>query len=65
MTIFQDPNYGDPNARLDIAVIPLALSERGRRAIEGARVPGLLEEILANSRPIYTRMIHMQNTMEA
>ncbi|EFQ92165.1 hypothetical protein PTT_10811 [Pyrenophora teres f. teres 0-1] len=56
-----DPNYGDPNARPDIAVIPLALSERGIRAIEGAGVPGLLDEILANSRPIYTRLIHMRN----
>jgi kynurenine 3-monooxygenase len=57
----QDPNYGDPNARPDIAVIPLALSERGIRAIDGAGVPGLLDEILANSRPIYTRLIHVRN----
>ncbi|KAG9378270.1 Kynurenine 3-monooxygenase [Pyrenophora tritici-repentis] len=56
-----DPNYGDPNARPDIAVIPLALSERGIRAIEGAGVPGLLDEILANLRPIYTRLIHVRN----
>jgi kynurenine 3-monooxygenase len=58
----RDLYYGDPNARPDIAVIPLALSERGIRAIEGAGVPGLLEEIFANSRPIYTRMIHVQST---
>ncbi|KAK2754487.1 hypothetical protein FQN54_006888 [Arachnomyces sp. PD_36] len=53
-----DPNYGDPNARPDIAVIPLALSDRGIKAIAGAEVPGLLDDILANSRPIYTRMVH-------
>ncbi|EFE42759.1 hypothetical protein TRV_02479 [Trichophyton verrucosum HKI 0517] len=53
-----DPNYGDPNARPDIAVIPLALSERGIRAIASAGVPGLLEDILDNSRPVYKRMVH-------
>ncbi|KAF3483303.1 kynurenine 3-monooxygenase [Arthroderma uncinatum] len=53
-----DPNYGDPNARPDIAVIPLALSERGIRAIASAGVPGLLDDILDNSRPVYTRMVH-------
>lgn len=54
---FIDPNYGDPNARPDIAVIPLALSDRGIPAIAGAEVPGLLDDIIANSRPIYTRMV--------
>lgn len=53
-----DPNFGDPNARPAIALIPLALSERGIRAIESACVPGLIEEILDHSRPIYTRMVH-------
>jgi kynurenine 3-monooxygenase len=43
-------------------VIPLALSDRGIRAIEGANVPGLLDDILDNSRPIYTRMIHTKNS---
>ncbi|KAK2864971.1 hypothetical protein FQN49_004035 [Arthroderma sp. PD_2] len=57
-----DPNYGDPNARPDIAVIPLALSERGIRAIAGAGVPGLLDDILDNSRPVHTRMVHTWGT---
>lgn len=58
LTSCLDPNYGDPNARPDIAVIPLALSERGIRAIASAGVPGLLEDILDNSRPVYKRMVH-------
>ena len=53
-----DPNHSDPSLRPDIAVIPLALSERGIQAISGAGVPGLLDDILADSRDIYTRMIH-------
>ena len=53
-----DPNFGDPNARPAIALIPLALSERGIRAIEGAGVPRLIEDVLAGSRPIHTRMVH-------
>ncbi|KAI8635440.1 kynurenine 3-monooxygenase [Xylariaceae sp. FL1651] len=53
-----DPCHGDPSLRPDFAVIPLALSERGMRAIEGAKVQGLLEGILNDSRPIYHRMIH-------
>ncbi|KAI0444147.1 kynurenine 3-monooxygenase [Xylaria telfairii] len=53
-----DPNHGDPSLRPDFAVIPLALSERGIRAIAGAKVPGLLEDILRDSRPITIRMIH-------
>lgn len=53
-----DPNFGDPNARPAIALIPLALSERGVRAIEGTGVPGLIEDVLAGSRPIHTRMVH-------
>ncbi|KAM5439192.1 putative kynurenine 3-monooxygenase [Microsporum canis] len=57
-----DPNYGDPNARPDIAVIPLALSERGIRAIAAAEVPGLLDDILDNSRPVYKRMVHTWGT---
>ncbi|KAI0549251.1 kynurenine 3-monooxygenase [Xylaria curta] len=56
-----DPNHGDPTLRPDFAVIPLALSERGIRAIEGANVPNLLEAILHDSRPIYVRMIHTQD----
>lgn len=61
-TAFLDPNYGDPNARPDIAVIPLALSERGIRAIAAAEVPGLLDDILDNSRPVYKRMVHTWGT---
>lgn len=53
-----DPNFGDPNARPAIALIPLDLSERGIRAIEGVGVPGLIEDVLAGSRPIHTRMVH-------
>ena len=53
-----DPNFGDPNLRPAIALIPLGLSERGIRAISSAGVPGLLEDVLDNSRPIYTRMVH-------
>ena len=56
-----DPNFGDPSLRPAIALIPLGLSERGIRAIKGAGVPGLLEDVLDNSRPIYTRMVHMGN----
>ncbi|KAJ4148444.1 hypothetical protein LMH87_002912 [Akanthomyces muscarius] len=56
-----DPNYGSQSARPDIAVIPLALSERGIRAIAEAGVPGLLDRILDNSRPIDTRMIHTRD----
>ncbi|KAH8716370.1 Kynurenine 3-monooxygenase [Beauveria bassiana] len=57
-----DPNYGSQSARPDIAVIPLALSERGIRAIAEAGVPGLLDRILDNSRPIDTRMIHTRDS---
>ncbi|KAI1302918.1 kynurenine 3-monooxygenase [Xylaria venustula] len=53
-----DPNHGDPTLRPDFAVIPLALSERGIRAIQEARVPSLLEDILRDSRPTAVRMIH-------
>ncbi|KAI0859734.1 kynurenine 3-monooxygenase [Xylaria cubensis] len=56
-----DPNHGDPKLRPDFAVIPLALSERGIRAIEGANVPDLIEAILQDSRPIYVRMIHTRD----
>lgn len=34
------------------------LSERGIRAIKGAGVPGLIEDILDNSRPLHARMVH-------
>ena len=34
------------------------LSERGIRAIQGAGVPGLIEDILATSRPLHARMVH-------
>ena len=54
-----DPNFGDPNARPAIALIPLAISERGIRAIEGAGLPGLIEDILAGSRPVHARMVHI------
>lgn len=57
-----DPNHGDPSLRPDFAVIPLALSERGIKAIAGAGIPGLLNSILANSRPIYTRLIHTRGS---
>ena len=53
-----DPNFGDPSARPSIALIPLALSERGIRAIAAAGVPGLIEDLMDHSRPIHTRMIH-------
>ncbi|MCJ1463252.1 hypothetical protein MMC07_001857 [Pseudocyphellaria aurata] len=53
-----DPTFGDPNARPAIALIPLALSERGIRAIEGAGVPGLIEDVLNHSSPLDKRMIH-------
>ena len=53
-----DPNFGDPSARPSIALIPLALSERGIRAIAAAGVPGLIEDLIGHSRPIHTRMIH-------
>ncbi|KAI0418289.1 kynurenine 3-monooxygenase [Xylaria grammica] len=56
-----DPNHGDSTLRPDIAVIPLGLSERGIRAIEGANVPGLLDDILSDDRPTYTRMVHIQD----
>ncbi|KAI0100556.1 kynurenine 3-monooxygenase [Nemania sp. FL0031] len=56
-----DPNHGDPTLRPDFAVIPLALSERGIRAIERAHVPGLLDDILRDSRPISVRMIHTRD----
>ncbi|KAI1750354.1 kynurenine 3-monooxygenase [Xylaria castorea] len=56
-----DPNHGDPALRPDFAVIPLALSDRGMRAIEGANVPGLLDAILHDSRPTYVRMIHTRD----
>ena len=54
-----DPNFGDPNARPAIALIPLAISERGIRAIEGAGLPGLIEDILAGERPVHARMVHI------
>ncbi|KAI1342554.1 kynurenine 3-monooxygenase [Xylariaceae sp. FL0016] len=57
-----DPNHGDPSLRPDFAVIPLALSQRGIEAIEEAGVSGLLEGILENSRDIFTRMIHTENS---
>lgn len=53
-----DPNSGDPNARPAISLIPISLSDRGIRAIEGAGVPGLIEDVLNHSRPIDTRMVH-------
>lgn len=56
-----DPNHGDPSLRPDFAVIPLALSERGITAISGAEVANLLDDILTNSRDIYTRLIHTRN----
>ncbi|KAI0906093.1 kynurenine 3-monooxygenase [Ustulina deusta] len=56
-----DPNHGDLTLRPDFAVIPLSLSERGMRAIEGANVPGLLDAILHDSRPIYVRMVHTRD----
>ncbi|KAG8156406.1 hypothetical protein KVR01_013747 [Diaporthe batatas] len=56
-----DPNFGDQSLRPDMAVIPLALSERGIKALAGAKVPGLLEDILNGSRPIYHRMIHTRD----
>lgn len=56
--LLTDPNFGDPNKRPDIAVIPLALSHRGIEAIAGAGVPGLIESLIDDSRPIHTRMVH-------
>lgn len=53
-----DPNFGDPSARPAIALIPLALSERGIRAIESAGVPGLIEDVLDDSMPLDARMVH-------
>lgn len=53
-----DPNIGDPSVRPAIALIPLALSERGIRAIESAGVPGLIEDVLDHSRPIDKRLVH-------
>ena len=53
-----DPNFGDPSVRPAIALIPLALSERGIKAIQCAGVPGLIDDVLDHSRPIYTRMVH-------
>ncbi|KAI0969003.1 kynurenine 3-monooxygenase [Xylaria arbuscula] len=58
-----DPNHGDPTLRPDFAVIPLALSERGIRAIQAAKVPGLLEGILRDSKPTAVRMIHTTDKM--
>lgn len=60
-----DPNYGNQGARPDIAVIPLALSERGIRAIAETGVPGLLDRILESSRPIDTRMIHARDFFQS
>lgn len=53
-----DPNFGDPSVRPAIALIPVELSERGIRAIEGAGVPGLIEDVLDNSMPLDARMVH-------
>ncbi|KAL8706376.1 MAG: hypothetical protein Q9201_000584 [Fulgogasparrea decipioides] len=44
-----------------IALIPVTLSERGFRAIEGARVPGLTRDILDHSMPVHSRMVHKRD----
>lgn len=49
---FPDPNYGDQSLRPDMAVIPLAISERGIQALARAEVPGLIDDILEDSRPV-------------
>ena len=53
-----DPKFGDPSARPSIALIPLALSERGIRAIACAGVPGLIENVMDPFIPMHTRMIY-------
>ncbi|KAI9682044.1 MAG: kynurenine 3-monooxygenase, mitochondrial precursor [Caeruleum heppii] len=43
--------------------INLALSERGINALRHLRCPGLLEDVLEHSIPMYARMIHGRDTL--
>ena len=54
-----DPNFGDPSARPAISLIPLALSERGIRAIESAGLPGLVDLILDQAKNIHSRRVYV------
>lgn len=54
-----DPNFGDPSARPPISLIPLALSERGIRAIESAGLPGLVGLILDQAKNIHSRRVYV------
>ncbi len=54
-----DPNFGDPSARPPISLIPLALSERGIRAIASAGLPGLVDLILDQAKDIHSRRVYV------
>lgn len=54
-----DPNFGDLSARPPISLIPLALSERGIRAIESAGLPGLVDLILDQAKKIHSRRVYV------
>lgn len=54
-----DPNFGDPSARPAISLIPLALSERGIRALDSAGLPGLVDLILDQAKNIHSRRVYV------
>lgn len=54
-----DPNFGDPSARPPISLIPLALSDRGIRAIESAGLPELVDLILDQAKNIHSRRVYV------
>lgn len=72
---FHDPNFSYPNNRAQhaadpiddsgsrsaISLIPVTLSERGFRAIEGAGIPGLTQDFLKNSIPVHSRKVHKRD----
>lgn len=55
-----DPN-GTSASEVKLALIPVTLSERGFRAVESAKVPGLIEDISRHSLPVHSRMVHTRD----
>ncbi|KAL8851383.1 MAG: hypothetical protein Q9221_003654 [Calogaya cf. arnoldii] len=55
---FRDDPNGKRASEGKLAPIPVTISERGFRAVENAKVPGLIEDISRHSLPVHSRMVH-------
>ncbi|KAL8790820.1 MAG: hypothetical protein Q9213_000444 [Squamulea squamosa] len=58
---FRDDPLATSGPQSDLSLIPVTISNRGFRAIDGAKIPGLTEDISGYSIPVHSRMVHSKD----